>query len=280
MKNIADVVLGGITYWMFGFGMSYGKAPGTNPFVAFGYYMFDPDINDPTMGGMYTYFLFQLSFATTATTIVSGAMAERCNFKAYCLFSLINTAVYCVPAGWVWGEHGFLYKLGVIDIAGSGPVHLIGGASSLAAAIMLGPRIGRYKNGTKPLQPGNPLLVCHGFLILWLGWLAFNSGSTYAVTGESWKYCARASVMTMLASFGGGIASMCYTMTMNKGKLDMLDLINGILGALVGITAGCFIFNAWSSILVGIIGALLANFAAPIVRKTLFPLTKSVINYF
>lgn len=147
MKNIIDVVLGGFTYWMFGYGMSFGRGAYSNPFIALGDFFIDPGVDDPLMGQIFAAFLFQLSFSTTATTIVSGAMAERCNFKAYCLFSLLNTLVYCIPAGWVWGEHGFLHNLGrfvkmfvkkyfqhflllgAVDIAGSGPVHLIGGKS-------------------------------------------------------------------------------------------------------------------------------------------------------
>lgn len=103
-------------------------------------------------------------------------MAERCNFKAYCLFSLLNTIVYCIPAGWVWGEHGFLKNLGCVDIAGSGPVHLVGGSSAFASAIMLGPRLGRYANGIDPLPLGNPVNACMGLFVLYWGWLAFNAG--------------------------------------------------------------------------------------------------------
>jgi Amt family ammonium transporter len=99
MKNIVDIVLGGFTYWLFGYGLSYGRSDLTNPFIAFGDFMLDPD--DELMGQILTAFFFQLSFATTATTILSGTVAERINFHAYCLFSLINTVVYCIPAGWV-----------------------------------------------------------------------------------------------------------------------------------------------------------------------------------
>lgn len=91
MKNIIDVVLGGFTYWLFGYGMSFGRGSLSNPFIALGDFLIDPGVDDPLMGQIFAAFLFQLSFSTTATTIVSGAMAERCNFKAYCLFSLLNT---------------------------------------------------------------------------------------------------------------------------------------------------------------------------------------------
>lgn len=108
MKNVVDVVLGGFSYWLFGYGLSYGRSSYTNPFIAFGDFMVDPSVENPLMGQIFTAFFFQLSFATTATTILSGTVAERIKFHAYCLFSLINTVVYCIPAGWVWGEHGFL----------------------------------------------------------------------------------------------------------------------------------------------------------------------------
>ncbi|CAK1548823.1 unnamed protein product [Leptosia nina] len=269
MKNLADICLGGLTYWIFGYGLSFGQGPYSNPFVGVGDFLVDPPVGDALMGPVFASFLFQLSFATTATTIVSGAMAERCNFKAYCLFSFLNTLVYCVPAGWVWGEHGFLNKLGAVDIAGSGPVHLIGGSSAFASALMLGPRLGRYAKGYAPLPLGNPVNAVMGTFVLWWGWLAFNSGSTYGVSGAKWQYAARAAVMTMMGSFGGGFFwvdvstfNKTFTLTKNKGRADVLDLINSVLGSLVSITAGCFLYRAWEALLIGMIGALISSLSA------------------
>ncbi|XP_077286138.1 ammonium transporter [Arctopsyche grandis] len=265
MKNVVDIVIGGFTYWMFGYGMSFGKGPYTNPFVAFGGFFIDPKVGDMDMGPVFAAFLFQLSFATTATTIVSGAMAERCNFKAYCVFSFLNTVIYCIPAGWVWGDHGFLYNLGAVDIAGSGPVHLIGGSAAFASAFMLGPRLGRYSRGRTPLPPGSPVNAVLGLFVLWWGWLAFNSGSTYGVSGMKWQYAARAAVMTMLGSFGGGFFGLLYSLLRFKGKLDVMDIINSILGALVSITAGCFLYHAWEALFIGLIGGMIACFTMPLV---------------
>lgn len=129
-----------------------------------------------------------------------------------------------------------------MDIAGSGPVHLLGGASALAAGIMLGPRLHRYDKGTASLPMGNPINVVLGFFFLYWGWLAFNSGSTYGLSGAKWEYAARSAFMTILSSFGGGLYALAHSMMKNKGKLDPSDLINGILGSLVGIT-GNFISN-------------------------------------
>ncbi|KAH9638159.1 hypothetical protein HF086_009187 [Spodoptera exigua] len=264
MKNLADISLGGLTYWIFGYGMSFGEGTYSNPFIGVGDFLLDPPVGDALMGPVFASFLFQLSFATTATTIVSGAMAERCNFKAYCLFSLLNTIVYCVPAGWVWGSHGFLNKLGAVDIAGSGPVHLIGGASAFASALMLGPRLGRYAHGIAPLPMGNPVNAVMGTFVLWWGWLAFNSGSTYGVSGAKWQYAARAAVMTMMGSFGGGCFGLLFTLIKNKGKAEVMELINSVLGSLVSITAGCFLYRAWESLLIGFIGAAIASGTSPL----------------
>ncbi|XP_055919664.1 putative ammonium transporter 3 [Eupeodes corollae] len=264
MKNIIDIVLGGFTYWIFGYGMSFGRGPLSTPFIAIGDFLLDPVVGDPLMGQIFASFLFQLSFATTATTIVSGAMAERTNFKAYCLFSLLDTAVYCIPAGWIWGEHGFLNILGAVDIAGSGPVHLIGGASAFASAAMLGPRLGRYADGYDPLPLGNPVNACLGLFVLWWGWLAFNSGSTYGVSGSKWQYSARAAVMTMMGSFGGGVTSCSYSFWRHDGRLDIMDLINGILASLVSITAGCFLYRAWEAFVIGSLGAILCCVTMPL----------------
>ncbi|KAK9743873.1 Ammonium Transporter Family [Popillia japonica] len=234
-----------------------------NGFMSFGDFCIDPSIDDPMKGAVYSAFIFQLSFATTSTTIVSGAMAERCNFKAYCIFSCFNTIIYCIPAGWVWGEDGFLRNLGAVDIAGSGPVHLIGGSAAFAAAIMLGPRLGRYDNGRAPLPLGCPVNAVMGLFVLWWGWLAFNSGSTYGLSGEKWQYAARAAVMTMMSSFGGGSISIVYSLLKNRTFIDVMDIINGILGSLVSITAGCFLYQAWEALLIGTLGAVLVCTAMP-----------------
>ncbi|KAK4884898.1 hypothetical protein RN001_001169 [Aquatica leii] len=267
MKNVVDIVLGGLTYWMFGYALSYGRSPLSNPFISFGDFCVDPHIDDPMKGAIYTAFLFQMSFATTATTIVSGAMAERCNFKAYCLFSFLNTIVYCVPAGWVWNTNGFLKQLGAVDIAGSGPVHLIGGTSAFASALMLGPRLGRYDNGTGPLPLGSPVNAVMGLFVLWWGWLAFNSGSTYGLSGPKYEFAARAAVMTMLSSFGGGFVSLFYSLIRLKGKMEVIDIINGVLGSLVSVTAGCFLYEAWAAIIVGGVGAFIVCASMPLLDK-------------
>ncbi|CAN7983246.1 unnamed protein product, partial [Ixodes hexagonus] len=232
MKNAADVILGGLSYWMFGFGLQHGQDQGTTPFSGIGYFLVDQSKAED-MGFVFTKFIFQLSFSTTATTIVSGAMAERTNYNAYCAFSLLNTVVYCIPAGWIWGDHGFLREMGAIDFAGSGCVHLLGGVSALVAAMFLGPRINRYK--TKRAVLGNPTNVVQGAFTLWWGWLVFNCGSTFGVTNDKWKYASRAAVNTINASLGGGFVGVAHSYFVHK-KILIPEFVNAVLSSLVSIT--------------------------------------------
>ena len=165
VKNAIDVIFGGLSYWMFGFGLSFGTDYGSNPFCGVGYFFVDS--SDEDMGILFSTFVFQMSFATTATTIVSGAMAERTKLTSYVIFSFFNTLIYCIPAHWTWAANGFLRTLGVVDVAGSGAVHLVGGMSAFVAAALLKPRLGRYDNGTKALPLGNPVSSLIGMFMLW-----------------------------------------------------------------------------------------------------------------
>ncbi|XP_055928912.1 putative ammonium transporter 3 isoform X2 [Argiope bruennichi] len=260
MKNAADVVLGGLSYWMFGYGFQYGRGPGTTFFCGIGSFFLDSE--PQTMGVVFATFIFQLSFATTATTIVSGAMAERTDFHAYCIFSFLNTLTYCIPAGWLWAEHGFLKRLGALDFAGSCAVHLTGGVSALVAAMMLKPRLRRYDSGPEPLPMGNPGNALVGTFTLWWGWLVFNCGSSFGISGDKWHYAGRSAVNTINASLGGGLAGLIYSYTRNK-LFVVSDLINSILGALVAVTAGSGFLRSWESLVVGALGAILVNMVAP-----------------
>ncbi|XP_068244065.1 putative ammonium transporter 3 isoform X2 [Palaemon carinicauda] len=264
VKNVVDVVLGGITYWLFGYALSFGESEWTTPFCGWGSFALNP--GEEAMGEVYTKFFFQLSFATTATTIVSGAVAERFNFVAYVLFSTINTVIYCIPAGWLWGNHGFLRKLGVVDIAGSCGVHVCGGSSALVAARMVGPRLGRYDQGESPLPMGSPTNAILGMFMLWWGWLGFNCGSTYGISGPLWKYAARTAVTTLLSSIGAGLIGMGVSWYKNH-RLEIGDVVNSVLGGLVSVTAGCALYTTWEALAVGTVGGLIAVMAMPMFDK-------------
>ena len=189
VKNAVDVIYGGLSYWLFGFALSFGDQELGNSFFGLGYFMTDADESE--MGQVFSRYFFQLSFATTATTIVSGAMAERTNLKAYTFYSFLNTLTYSVPAHWIWADNGWLRKMGAVDVAGCGAVHLVGGVSGLVATLVLKPRTGRFDPNSPPKQMASPTNVLLGTFMLWWGWLGFNCGSTFGISGMKWKLASR-----------------------------------------------------------------------------------------
>ena len=189
VKNAIDVIFGGLSYWIFGYALSFGEEEGSNGVFGVGGFFIDSD--DWEKGSVFAKYFFQLSFATTATTIVSGAMAERTNLKAYIAFSFFNTLTYCFPAHWIWADNGWLKELGGIDIAGSSAVHVVGGTSGLVATLYLGPRNGRFNKRHPENAMACPTNVLLGTFMLWWGWLGFNCGSTFGISGKKWRYAAR-----------------------------------------------------------------------------------------
>ncbi|XP_070542961.1 putative ammonium transporter 2 [Ptychodera flava] len=254
VKNAVDVIYGGFTYWMFGYAFSFGNDPGSNAFCGFGGFFYQA--NDTEMG-KYSDFVFHASFATTATTIVSGAMVERTRLEAYIAFSFVNTLVFSFPSHWVWAHNGFLNVLGVLDIAGGGPVHVAGGVTGLVATIFLKPRHRRYSSTTPPPM-GSPTNAILGMFMLWWGWLGFNCGSTNGITSNKWKLAARSAVSTILSSMAGGIIGITLSYVTKRRKFDVGYIINGILGSLVSITAICAAAHPWESFVVGSIGGVIA----------------------
>ncbi len=140
--------------------------------------------DDRKLGSTYVQYMFQLSFASTATTIISGAVAERIKLNAYILLAMLHTLLYSISAFWVWNEHGFLARLGFFDFSGSCVVHISGGASALAAAWLLGPRSGRFAQTQQPML-SSPVTTLTGTLLIWWAVLGFNSGSTMGIAGQS-----------------------------------------------------------------------------------------------
>ena len=171
-------------------GLSFGRDQGTTAFNGFGKFLTDAD--DREMGKVFANYFFHLSFATTATTTVSGAMAERVELKAYILFSFLNTISYSLPAHWIWEPHGWLHELNAVDIAGCGPVHVVGGFSGFVATIYLKPRLGVFDEYYRPNKVmASPTNVMLGAFMLWWGWLGFNCGSTFGITGGKWILASR-----------------------------------------------------------------------------------------
>ena len=246
IKNISDIIFGGLTFWIFGYSIIFGEK--SNGFASFNNFFLNENKN---FGWLYANFFFQLTFSTTATTIVSGCLAERTKFSAYVLFSSLNTFIYIFPAHWIWNKNGWLKQLGVIDYAGAGPVHLMGGITGLVGTIMLGPRL----KINKPSSPVNSIL---GLFMLWWGWLGFNCGSTQGITQYMWLYASKAAVTTVIASIGGGILGIFYSYYVYEEKLLIEIIINSILGSLVSITSCCIYVSTPESFVIGIIGALVA----------------------
>ncbi len=260
MKNLMDFSIGSIGYWAIGFGLMFG-ATSTGWFGTSGFFLSDwtPD-GDPWV---LAFWMFQVVFAATAATIVSGAMAERTKFTGYIIYSCIVSAlIYPIFGSWAWGSllngSGWLEKFGFIDFAGSTVVHSVGGWAALAGAIVLGPRIGKYtKDGKiKPIMGHNIPLAALGVFILWLGWFGFNPGSTTTADTS----IAMIFVNTNLAAAAGACLAMIVSW-IKFGKPEVGMSLNGALAGLVGITAGCANVSPSSAIMIGAIAGIIVVFS-------------------
>jgi Amt family ammonium transporter len=252
MKNVMDFSLGSITYWAFGFALAYGGSS-LGGFFAYGDVFF---FDDPSRAGEW---FFQVVFAATAATIISGAVAGRVKFTSYLIYTpFITGLIYPVVTHWVWGE-GWLSEIGFFDFAGSGVVHMLGGAAALAGVLIVGPRIGKYdESGAARSIPGHSVtLGALGVFILWFGWYGFNAGSTLAAVGQD---IATPAVTTTLAAGAGALGAM-LTAWIVTGKPDVGFTLNGVLAGLVGITAGTASVSFGASILTGLIAGVIMVFS-------------------
>lgn len=200
------------------------------------------------------FFLFQVVFAGTTVTIISGAIAERTTFYGYLGIVVVMAVVYPVFGHWVWAEGGWLYELGFVDFAGSTVVHGIGGWAALAAAIVIGPRRGRFSDGeANPIRPSNLPLAMTGAVLLWFGWIGFNGGSTLAFNEAVPGVVA----VTMLGGASGLVVSLVQGWR-THGYPVPTALLNGALAGLVAVTAGAHALPAWAAVVVGGVGDLVA----------------------
>jgi len=258
MKIFVDLTVGALLYWMIGFAIMYGD----DAFGLIGTTLFGTpekislSIQLPSAA----FVLFQMGFAVACISIISGAVAERMNFKAYVLTAaLICIIIYPLSGHWIWNSDGWLARLGMKDFAGSAAIHAVGGFTALAMARLLGPRKGRFNSdgSVNVFAPSNIPLASAGAFILWFGWFAFNAGSTLDASNEN---LASIAINTMLAAASGGTAALF--MTMKKfGKADPSMTINGVLSGLVAITAGCAFVSSWSAILIGAISGIIVIYA-------------------
>ena len=258
-KVIIDITFGGIAFFALGFGVAYGVS---NGWFASGFGIMDEDLGLGLTVSNQLFWFIQLGFAIAAISIVSGALAERMKLWSYAIMVVVFCGImYPLVANWVWNPNGWLAVRGFNDFAGSAAVHAMGGFSALAAAIVLGPRVGKYsKEGNSNTIPGHNLpLASIGAFILWFGWFGFNPGSTLGAVGN-WELIGNVVVNTFLASAAGGIATMFYTY-FSYGKIDITMVINGILAGLVSITAGCNVVGPVSAIFIGLIAGVLVDVA-------------------
>lgn len=261
-KNTIIPCMGLITYCLWGFNLMYPGADFAGKIFGFAGFGISLPENGLTSGYNvgYTYwtdFLFQAMFAATAATIVSGAVAERIKIGSFMLFSLVLVGLlYPIVGMWQWGG-GFLKTLGFYDFAGSTIVHSVGGWASLAGVIVLGPRIGKYIDGRIMPIPGHSMpLATTGVFMLWLGWFGFNGGS---VLSADPGLVSLVLVTTCLAAAAGAFTAMIVTYLVTK-TLDLSFVLNGILGGLVGITAGADQMSPTEAIVIGLIAGALVVF--------------------
>ncbi len=268
-KNVFIITTGLLLYCLVGFNLMYpGFAEGSSGIFGFAGFGLDAAAAaDLTYNEGYTYwtdFLFQGMFAATAATIVSGAVAERMKIVPFMIFAVVYVGfVYPIAGSWKWGG-GFLDQLGFYDFAGSTLVHSVGGWAALVAVWLLGSRIGKFKNGKPQAIPGHNIpLATAGVLILWLGWFGFNGGS---VLSADPALTSLTLVTTCLAAAAGGVVAMLVSTAMYK-NLDLTMFLNGILGGLVGITAGADQMGPTDAILIGAIAGVIIVLAVRFVDK-------------
>ena len=258
-KNVMDLSVGVLLYFFIGWGIMY---PGDVDYFAFAGVGVAADATD---AGALDYgfsnsvdFLFQVAFAATAATIVSGAVAGRMKFGAYLTFSALLTGlIYPISGAWKWGG-GFLDQAGFQDFAGSVVVHAVGGFAGLAGAMVLGPRLGRFTDGKSTPLPGqNITFAAIGVFLLWVGWYGFNPGSqlTYGGLDEA-NATTYIALTTTLAAAAGAVAAMLVAW-LAFGKPDVTMALNGVLAGLVSITANCDQVSTTSALCIGLVGGVL-----------------------
>ena len=269
-KNLIDFVFATLAFWAIGYAFMFGSSAGgwigTSGFLLTG--------GEDVAGlPLLAFWFFQLVFAGTAATIVSGSMAERTQFKSYLVYSFfISAIIYPISGHWIWGG-GWLATLpfgaGFKDFAGSTVVHSVGGWLGLMGALALGPRIGKFTKDGKPrLIPGHSItLAVLGVFILWLGWFGFNPGSQLAADGFNADIISLVAVNTNIAAAAGGMVAMIISWLFVTKKPDLSITLNGVLAGLVAITAPCAFVTPVYSIVIGAVAGVVVVYGAILLEK-------------
>ena len=266
MKNLMDFSIGTVVFMILGFSLMMGENYLFGVIGVPDFQIFTDYANFP-----WSSFVFNLVFAATAATIVSGAMAERTKFSAYCIYSVvISTVIYPIEAGWVWNPQGWLFNLGYIDFAGSTAIHMVGGIMAFVGAAILGPRIGKYvkdaKTGKKVSRaiPGHSItLGALGVFILWFGWYGFNGAAALSVEQMGTIFAT-----TTIAPGVATVVTMLFTWIKN-GKPDVSMSLNGALAGLVAITAPCASVDGLGAAIIGLVAGFLVVIAVEFIDKKL-----------
>ncbi|XP_043690612.1 ammonium transporter 1 member 1-like [Telopea speciosissima] len=269
LTNVLDAAAGGLFYYLFGYAFAFGEP--SNGFI--GRHFFGLN-NFPTKGYDFSHFLYQWAFAIAAAGITSGSIAERTQFVSYLIYSGFLTGfVYPVVSHWIWSTNGWasafkadnlLLGSGVIDFAGSGVVHLVGGVAGLWGALIEGPRIGRFDHAGRSvaMRGHSASLVVLGTFMLWFGWYGFNPGSFLQIlkpysTGTfygQWSAVGRTAVTTTLAGCTAALTTL-FGKRLMSGHWNVTDVCNGLLGGFAAITAGCSVVEPWAAIICGFVAA-------------------------
>jgi Amt family ammonium transporter len=274
-KNFTDLCIGVLLFYVVGYSIMYGTdaSGGLGLFGWSGFGISSELTTEPGPGVLHPQvdWLFQVAFAATAATIVSGAVVGRMQFQSYVYYSLFITAiVYPVSGFWKWGG-GWLDQMGFYDFAGSIVVHAVGGFAALAAAMVIGPRVGRFNNDPEaPHLAGHSLATASlGVFILWVGWFGFNPGSQLAFSGEAnIDATMLIAVNTTLAGAAGAIAAMIVTrLHAHTHKVSLSMLLNGALAGLVGITANCDSVTNNEAIIIGLVAGILVVYGGILLQK-------------
>lgn len=259
MKNITDFIASVLIFFFIGYSLMFGTS------VYGGFFGFDGfALSNLSTPMDYAGFVFQATFAGTAATIISGAVAERMRFSSYIVVSVIVVAlIYPISGHWIWASDGWLAEKQMVDFAGSTVVHSLGAWVGLAGAIVLGPRIGRFdKNGKPSKIHGHSLVFAvMGVLVLFFGWFGFNGGSTLSANGSVAVILAN----TILAASAGGISCFVVSMFSSRGEVQIEKMLNGVIGGLVGVTAGCAVLEPAGAALLGLCAGIIVFYAEEII---------------
>jgi Amt family ammonium transporter len=264
-KNVLIFAICSLVYWAVGFGIAFGDGngiigtsgffPSVNDLIAVGHKPFDWFSEIPGAAG----YLFEVVFAGVSLAIVWGAMAERAKLWVYFAFGVVFTLIYSITSHWIWSPKGWLFGKGMQDFAGSTVVHYQGALAALAGALLLGPRIGKFRTDGRanPIPGHNMPYAVLGTLILWFGWFGFNPGSTLSVDFGGFGYFAYVAITTNMAAAAGALGGILTAWIVLR-KPDISMMLNGVIAALVAITAASGFVAPWAAIVIGALAGVIA----------------------